>query len=381
MLKDKTAIVGIGETSFARTLPTTELELACCAIKAALDDAGIPASEVDAMGCFTQEQTPEFEIARNLGFGEVHFFSQVPYGGGAMCGAVGQVALAIAAGVARVGVVWRARKRGDPSKRQWAGVAARVSDHWKWSRPHGLLRPVDEVAVLMRRYMHEYGVTREQLSAVALTLRAYANRNPRAIMQGRGLSAEDYMNARMISHPLCIYDNCLESDGAIAVVLTCAERARDLRHVPAYVHAFSQGMSREHQLMTDFHGPDPLRSPSWATAANLWRQSDIGPEAVRLAQFYDAFSPMILFSLEAYGFCEVGAAGAFVASGGIAPTGRLPVNTSGGSLSEVYLHGANLVTEAVRQLRGDADSQIAGAETCLVTTCDSTPNGALLLRR
>lgn len=381
VLKDKVAIVGIGETRFAKVLPETELELACLSIKAALDDAGIPASQVDAMGCFTQENTPEFEIARNVGFGEVLFFGQTPYGGGAVCGAIGQVALAIAAGVATTGVVWRSRKRGDPSARQWAAVPSRVADHWKWSRPHGLVRPVDEIAVTMRRYMHEYGVTRAQLGEIALTLRDYANRNPRAIMHQRSLSAADYQQGRMISDPLCIYDNCLESDGSIAIVLTHVDQARGLQHTPVYIHAFSQGMSRQHQLMTDYHGPEPLRSSSWVTAANLWRQSDIGPKDVRLAQFYDAFSPLILFSLEAYGFCGPGEAGAFVANGGIGPGGLLPVNTSGGSLSEVYLHGINLVTEAVRQLRGTATTQIAGAENCLVTTCDSTPNGALLLRR
>jgi acetyl-CoA acetyltransferase len=379
--KDRVALVGIGETAFAKTLPQTEVQLACQAINAALADAGIAPAEVDALGCFTQEATPEFEIARNLGFGEVVYFSQVPYGGGAICGAVGQVALAIAAGVAKVGVVWRSRTRGDPGKRQWAGVGERVHDHWKWSRPQGLLRPVDEVAVMMRRYMHEYGVTRAQLGAVALALRAYANRNPRAIMRERPLGLDDYLDARMISDPLCLYDNCLESDGAIALVLARAEQARDLRQPPVYLHAFSQGMARQHQLMTDYHGPDPLRSSSWATAANLWRQSDFGPSEVDVAQFYDAFSPLVLFCLEAYGFCGRGEAGAFVAGGGIGPDGTLPTNTAGGSLSEVYLHGLNLVTEAVRQLRGSASTQIAGAETCLVTTCDSTPNGALLLRR
>lgn len=381
MFKDRTAIVGIGETAFAKSLPDTELALACQAIKAALYDAGIAASEVDAFGCFTQEVTPEFEIARNLGCGEVHFFSQVPYGGGAACGTAGQVALAIAAGIAEVGVVWRSRKRGDPSKRQWAGVGERVSDHWKWSRPQGLLRPVDEVAVMMRRYMHEYGASREQLAAVAMTLRDYANHNPRAIMRERLMTQSDYLNARMISDPLCLFDNCLESDGAIALVITSAERARDLRQQPVYIHAFSQGMARQHQLMTDYHGVDPLRSSSWATAANLWRQADFGPAQVDVAQFYDAFSPLILFSLEAYGFCGRGEAAQFVAGGGIGAGGALPANTSGGSLSEVYLHGFNLLTEAVRQLRGTADTQIPDAQTCLVSTCDSTPNGALLLRK
>jgi acetyl-CoA acetyltransferase len=139
-------------------------------------------------------------------------------------------------------------------------------------------------------------------------------------------------------------------------------------------------MSPQHQVMTDYHGADPLRSSSWTTAANLWRQSDIKPEDIDVAQFYDAFSPMVFYCLEAYGFCGRGEAAEFSANGGLGPRGRLPVNTSGGSLSEVYLHGMNLLTEAVRQLRGTAPCQIYNAETCLVTTCDSTPNGALVLR-
>ncbi|MGV3482268.1 MAG: thiolase C-terminal domain-containing protein [Sphingobium sp.] len=380
MLKDRTAIVGIGETPFSKNLEASEFQLACRAIKAALDDAGIHPSEVDALSCYTYEETPEFEIARSLGMGDVHYLSQSPHGGGAGCGAVGHLALAIAAGIAKVGVVWRSRKRGARSKRLWAGVQGTVTDHWKWSRPQGLLRPVDEVAVLTRRYMHDYGLTRAELAEVALTMRAYAQDNPRALMGGRALSLDDYLGARMISDPLCLFDNCLESDGAIALVLTTSERAADGPRRPVHIHAFSQGMKAQHQLMTDYHGADPLRSSSWSCAANLWRQSDIQPVDIDVAQFYDAFSPLVLFSLEAYGFCGRGEAGQFVARGGLRPGGKLPANTSGGSLSEVYLHGMNLMTEAVRQLRGDAHTQIAGAQTCLVTSCDTTPNGALVLR-
>ena len=380
MLKDSTAIVGIGETDFAKRLQDTEWGLACAAIKAALEDAGIEPSMVDAMGCFTQETTPEFEIARSLGFGDVHFFSQTAHGGGAACGVVGQVALAVASGVANVGVVWRSRKRGDPGKRQWAGVQERVTDHWKWSRCQGLLRPVDEIAITARRYMHDYQVTREQLAEVALTQRAYAAGNPRAIMRDRPMALGDYMAARMISEPLCLFDNCLESDGAIAMVIVRSEDVCAATQQPVYIHAFSQGLSPQHQLMTDFHGDDPLRSPSYTTAANLWRQSDIQAQDIDVAQFYDAFSPMVLYCLEAYGFCGRGEAASFIADGGMSLTGALPINTSGGSLSEVYLHGMNLLSEAVRQLRGCAANQVAGARACLVTTCDSTPNGALVLR-
>lgn len=380
MLKDQTAIVGIGETEFSRNLEESEFQLACRAIKLALDDAGIHPSEVDALSCYTYEETPEFEIARSVGMGGVHFLSQSPHGGGAGCGAVGQLALAIAAGVANVGVVWRSRKRGARSKRLWAGVRASVDDHWKWTRPQGLLRPVDEVAVLTRRYMHDHGLTREQLAEVALSMRAYAHNNPRALMGARPLSMDDYLGARMISDPLCLFDNCLESDGAVALVLVRSDRAADCRKPPVHIHAFSQGMKPQHQLMTDYHSADPLRSSSWTCAANLWHQSDIKAADIDVAQIYDAFSPLVLFSLEAYGFCGRGEAGDFIANGTLRPGGRLPVNTSGGSLAEVYLHGMNLMTEAVKQLRGEALTQIEGASTCLVTSCDTTPNGALVLR-
>ena len=143
----------MGQTVFAKSLPDSELELACEAIRSALDDAGIDPADVDALGSYTFEVTPEFEIARNLGLGELHAFSQSPYGGGAGCGAIGQVALAIAAGIANVGVVWRSRKRSAPGTRMWSSVEELVSDHWKWTRPAGLVRPVDEVARLAARYM------------------------------------------------------------------------------------------------------------------------------------------------------------------------------------------------------------------------------------
>ena len=380
MLKDKTAIVGIGETPFARMLEESEFQLACKAIKAALEDAGISPSEVDALSCFTYEKTPEFEVARAVGMGEVHYFSQSPHGGGAGCGAIGHLAMAIATGVAKVGVVWRSRKRGARASRLWTSVEDVVTDHWKWTRPQGLLRPVDEVAILTRRYMHEYGLTREQLAHVALSMRSFAANNPKALMGARPLSLEQYLDARMISDPLCLFDNCLESDGAIALVLVGSDRARDCAQRPVYIHAFSQGMRPQHQVMTDFHGEDPLRSSSWTCAANLWRQSDIKAADIDVAQLYDAFSSLVLFSLEAYGLCARGEAGQFAADGNLRLGGRLPVNTSGGSLAEVYLHGMNLALEAVKQMRGNALTQVTGAQTCLVTSCDTTPNGAIVLR-
>lgn len=379
--RDATAIVGIGQTRFGKGLEESELELACEAVGKALDDAGLRASDVDAVGSYTMEATPDFELARQMGFGDLHFFSQTGHGGGAAPGTVGHVALAVAAGVARVGVVWRARKRSGAASRVWGQTSQVITDHWKWSRPSGLLRPADEVAILTQRYFHEYGDARDALAEIAVQQRAYANANPNAQMRDRIMTREDYFAARKIADPLCLFDNCLESDGAVALVITSAEQARDLRQVPVHIHAFSQGLVQGHQSMSDFHRADTFQGCSAVAARNLWRQAAFGPCQVDVAQIYDAFSPLVLFSLEAYGFCGKGEAADFVRSGNLAADGALPVNTAGGGLSEAYVHGMNLVTEGVRQLRGDAATQIADAETCLVTGCDATPNGALLLRR
>ncbi|TAK53596.1 MAG: lipid-transfer protein [Gammaproteobacteria bacterium] len=379
MIKDRTAIVGIAETAFARRLEPSETELASMAILAALEDAGIAPSEVDAMSSYTMETTDENEIASNLGFGDIRFFSRVPYGGGAGCGAVLHLAMAVATGQANVAVAWRSRKRGS-GPRVWATSKDRLGDGYKYTRPYGLVRPVDELAVLTRRYMHEYGATRDHLANVALACRRMANNNPRATMYSRPLTREQYMAARWIAEPLCLYDNCLETDGALACVIVSAERARDGRHRPVYIHAGAQGMSAPHpRMMNDFCGT-PLRSPSYAAAHGLWLNSDLKPGDIRVAQIYDAFTTMVLLSLEAYGFCGRGEGAAFTENGALELGGRLALNTSGGSLSEAYVHGFNLINEGVRQMRGTSVNQVPGADSCLVTSADDVPNGALILR-
>ncbi len=382
MLKDRVAIVGIGQTAFGKGLEHTELSLACQAISAALDDAQIAPSEVDGLASFTMEPGREVDVARNVGLGDITFFTQVGYGGGAGCGVVLQAAMALATGQCRVAVAWRARKRAAKSSRPWSQVPQRLRDHWQWSRPWGLLRPVDEVAMLTRRYMHEYHATRDHLANVAIAFRKHANRNPEATMYEKTLTREQYMEARWISEPLCLFDNCLETDGALAIVMVPAERAPDLPQPPVYLHSGAQGLPAQHQTMINYFNDDPLEGPSWAAAAQLWRTADFGPGDVQVAQIYDAFSPLIPLSLEGYGFCERGAGGDFTNDGALEwPAGRLPTNTSGGGMSEAYVHGFNLVLEGVRQMRGTSTAQVDGASTCLVTSGEGVPTSALLLRR
>ncbi len=380
-IKDRVAIVGIGQTAFGKGLADSELSLACQAIAAALDDCGIAPAEVDGLASFTMEPFREQEVARNVGLGDISFFSQIGYGGGAGCATILHAAMAVAAGQCSVAVAWRARKRADKASRVWAQTPRVLSDEWQWSRPWGLLRPVDEVGMLMRRYMHEFGATRDHLANVALAFRKHANRNPAATMYERPLTREEYFASRWISEPLCLFDNCLETDGALATVLVSAERARDLPQRPVYVHTGAQGLPPQHQSMVNYYNDDPLSGASAAAAAALWRHADFGPADVKTAQIYDAFSPLIPFTLEGYGFCGRGEGAAFTDGGALEwPDGRLPTNTSGGSLSEAYVHGFNLVLEGVRQLRGTSTSQVADADTCLVTSAEDVPTSALLLR-
>lgn len=382
--QDRAAIVGIGSTEFAKQLEQSETVLALRAIKAALDDAGIAPAQVDGLSSYTLEKTEEIEIARNLGLGDVTYFGQVGYGGGAGCAVVGQAAMAVVTGQCNVAVAWRSRKRGSAASRPWAstgaGTAGRVAGNPQWSRPFGLLRPVDEIAMLTRRYQHELGATRDHLANVALAFRRHANHNPAAMMHDRPLTREDYFAARWVSEPLCLFDNCLESDGASAVVIARADRAADGPHPPARVHAWAQSLPQQHQTMTNFFVDDPLRGPAWACARQLWSLADIGPSDVDVAQLYDAFSPLILLSLEGYGFCERGEAGPFTDDGGLEVGGRLPTNTAGGGMSEAYLHGFNLITEAVRQVRGTSTNQVDEARWSLVTSGEGVPTSALLLR-
>ena len=380
-LAGRTAVVGIGQTAFGKGLPDTELVLALRAIRAALDDCGIDPSEVDGLASYTMEPDREVEVGRNLGLGDITWFSQVGYGGGGGCATVLHAAAAVATGQCNVAVAWRSRKRADKASRVWAQSPDVLADYLQWSRPPGLLRPADEIAMLMRRHMHEYGTTRAQLAEVALAFRAHAQRNPGAAMHGRPLTLDAYLDARWISEPLCLFDNCLESDGAAAVVLVAAERARDLPQPPVLVHAGAQGLPRQHNVMAAYFSDDPLRDgPSSAAAPLLWSRADVGPADVRVAQLYDAFSPLVLFSLEGYGFCGRGESGPFVEGGTLGPGGALPTNTAGGSMSEAYLHGFNLITEGVRQVRGTATGQVPDADVCLVTSGECVPTSALLLR-
>jgi acetyl-CoA acetyltransferase len=235
---------------------------------------------------------------------------------------------------------------------------------------------------MARRHMIEYGSTPEQLGAIALACRDRALANPCAQMHGRPLTMDDYLSARMISSPLRLYDYCLETDGAAALVVTSSDRARDGRHGAVLVHAVAQASVPGTQPGVMF--PALMRESitslsSRAVAETLWARSGLGPEDVDVAQLYDCFTITLLLQLEDYGFAKRGEGGGFAAEGGIGLEGPLPCNTSGGHLSEGYIHGMNHIVEGVRQVRGTSTAQVPGAEVSLVTSAPPPASSALIL--
>ncbi len=224
-----------------------------------------------------------------------------------------------------------------------------------------------------RRRMHEYGTTSRQFGAVAVACRKHANMNPMALMYGRTLTIEDHQSSRMIYHPFRLYDCCLETDGGAAIVITSAERAGDSRHRPAYIMAAVQSLSPQLENRWSVTETATRRS-----AGRLFEMAGVTPRDIDVAQIYDHFSAMVIFTLEDLGLCKRGEGGPFVEEGGIEIGGELPVNTAGGHLSEAYVHAVNHIIEGVRQIRGVSTAQVPDAELALV---DSDGLGTLILRR
>ena len=385
----RTAIAGIGATEFSKESGRSELQLAVEAAAAAINDAGLVPSDVDGFVTYTLDGSPEVDLARCLGVGELRFVSRTPYGGGGACATVQHAAMAVSSGVAEAVVCYRAFNersgvrfgrgvRPEPVGATVPAEAARRSFY----RPFGLATPAGPSAMVARRYMHDFGATSEDFGRVAVAMRRAAATNPKAWFHGRPITLEDHQSSRWVVEPLRLLDCCQESDGGVAVLVTSLERARDLRRPPAVIAAAAQGSADGQESMTSFYRPSISASPELEVAAReLWRMSGIGPEDVDVAVLYDHFTPFVLMQLEALGFCGRGEAAAFVADGSIELEGVLPVNPHGGQLGEAYIHGMNGMNEAVRQIRGAAANQIKDVQRVLVTAATGTPTSALVLAR
>jgi acetyl-CoA acetyltransferase len=374
-IHDKTAIVGVGATPYykrAESLPQSQLELAAKAILAALDDAGLKIQDVDGLAYYCGGLDSAM-LAQVLGIPEVRFTATLTGGGGGSAGSIGLAAAAIVSGHADVVVSVLSLQQpgldrlGTGNSSMYPKTAVPERD---FIDPSGLIGPGQAFGLLAKRHMHLYGTEREHFAEVAISTRENAARRETALMR-KPMTREDYFEAPLIADPLCLFDFCLETDGAVAIVTTSAERANDLRHDPVLVSASAQGGSgRWGSSITWMNMEDEVFASSGhrSLAPQLYERAGCRPADVDVALIYDHFSPLVIMQLEDYGFCEIGEGGPFVADGNIRwESGSLPVNTHGGNLSEGYIMGMTHVMEAVEQLRGTAVNQVDGAEVALVT--------------
>ncbi|MFF7944655.1 thiolase [Nocardia gamkensis] len=387
------AIVGIGATPYYKrgeSLPRTINELACEAILAACEDAGLSVRDIDGFAYYSgalagyTEKLDTADFVEILGTPEVRFTAALTSGGGGSAGAIDLARAAIVAGNARVVVTVMALQQ---SKQRLGTVFSAMDPDpiSSFLMPSGLAGPGHLMSVLARRHMHQYGTRREAFAEIAMSTRANAANRPGA-MHRNPLTLEEYFNARMISEPLCLYDFCQETDGAVAVITTGADMARDLRQKPVPVVAAAHGGVREWGRAFAWMGmPDEYFASSGnkPIADRLYQQAGITSADIDVALLYDHFTPMVLMQLEDYGFCQKGEGGPFVESGAIRyEGGSIPVNTHGGQLSEAYVVGMTHIMEGVEQMRGTAINQVADAELALVTGGPaSIPVSGLILGR
>jgi acetyl-CoA acetyltransferase len=383
-IKDKAAIVGIANTEFSKNSGRSELQLSCEAVAAALDDAGLKPSDVDGMTTFTMDTSDEIELARAVGIGDLNFYSRVPHGGGAATGLIHQAVMAVATGMAETVVCYRSLN-GRSGHRFSGGVSGEITTsdtiHWGWYMPFGLLTPASWVAMYTQRYMHLTNCTKDSLFEVAYTMRQHAATNPASLFYQQPFDRAEYDAQKKIVDPFQLYDCCLESDGASAVIITTTERAKDLKQPGVVIKGVGQGAAANMESMTSFYRDEIAAIPSMDIAAkDAYAQSGLGPDDIDAAVIYDAFTPIVHWQLESWGFCERGGAHDFIMDGSLRLDGRLPCNTHGGQLSEAYIHGVNGIVEAARLVRGSSVNQPKKPiNHALVTSGVGVPTGGAIL--
>jgi acetyl-CoA acetyltransferase len=355
-LRNRVAVAGVGRTTWGKLPGNSPEDLGIWALDAALEDCGLERADIDGL---IVSRIPDYQIFCEMTQIRPRFVNVTP-GQGRMSGATIQMAaLAIAAGMCEtVALVYGNNGRSAGAKYGGTGDRYGGAGGGAWF-PYGMTSPGAAHAMMFARHRHLYGTTADQLAHVALTFRDHAALNPGAVMRER-ITLEDYHASRFIVDPLHVFDYCLINDGGVALILTTAERARDLRKKPVYIRGFAQA--------TQLPGSDIPPEDFWHGAmgrvsAEVEAMSGTGKADLSAAMIYDNFSPTVLFSLEGFGFCPVGESGAYVADGNLRLGGALPTNTSGGHLSESYMQGWALNLEAVLQIRGECDArQVAGAD-------------------
>lgn len=385
-LSGKAAITGVGETSFATGSSRNRLELALEAIIAAAADAGIAAADIDGIVRYSIDGSGNDQVlVSNLGIKDLSYSVEIPFYGGSGAAAVGAAASAVASGLARNVIVYRAFTLYDMThfaKRNSATVWAMEGGVADFMRPYGWLSMMDTYALTYESHRAKYGTTTEQLGAIAVAIRKAANRNPNAILRDVPLTLEDHANARPVSGRLTVDDVTLsDCEGAAAILVSSVDQGRDSGNKPVVIMGAASGLGPNPSLNWEMHlfKSDPTVSPASYVAPRVFGMAGVTPADIDVAQIYDCATVNVLLQLEDYGFCAKGEGGSFVEDGNVELDGALPITTSGGMLAEASIHGFNHVIEGAKQIRGTSTSQVGDAELCLVTSSVPTPTSAVIL--
>jgi acetyl-CoA acetyltransferase len=370
----QTAIVGIGQTEFSKHSGRSELQLAVEASKAALDDAGLTPLDIDGTITFKEDTNDETALIRCLGVPELRWTARTTGGGAGASATVQLAAAAVASGAAKAVLIYRAfnersgQRFGQPIG-SYGGGLPKQDIHFSF----GLDTPAKIYSLWYQPYMAKYGVTNEDLADYVVIARAHAATNPRAWYYQKPITKAHHQNSRWIVEPvLRLLDCCQESDGGVALIVTSAEHAKDLRQPAVRVRGAAQSHLHNGDVLFNYYRRDlTVFDEVTSVSAQLWKQSGLAPKDIDVALIYENFSPIVFMTLEGHSFCGPGEAKGFIKDGQIGLRGSLPVNTHGGLLGEGYIHGVNNLLEGVRQIRGTAANQVAGAEHVLVSASRS----------
>ena len=386
----KAAITGIGMSEVGRNTMRPAISLLADAALEALADAGLTREDIDGITTYPGRSDTSPGMSP-LGVGEVRNalglktrWHSSSGEGPAQMSPLMIAAMAVSTGQARHVLVFRAltesssqsagRRASIP-----AGAGGRLSGWTSWLLPMGALSASTWAAQFATRIMHEHGLMREHLGMIATSQRSNAQFNPRALMHGKTLSMEDYMAARPITTPLCLFDCDIPIDGACVIIVSAADAARDTRKVPIRIEAMGAALQAKDSWD---QRPDLTTMASHDAAADMWLRTDLKPRDVDVLGLYDGFSIFVPMWIEALGFCGKGEAPGFIAEGNITLTGRYPVNTGGGQLSAGRLHGYGLLHEVCTQLWNEGGGrQVKEARTGVVGMGGGPLAGAVLLRR
>lgn len=365
LFRGRTAVAGIGQTPYYKrgTSPDAELKLAIRAIVAACEDAGISPKDVDGFVSYGSERNDGQRIMPALGTREMRFGALVWTHGGGIPGALSLAAGAILTGQAETVAVYRAMAENSGQRLR---VAVTQADTPAQYLVNGLDAPAQECALRTQRMLEADGVPAAAQRAMSLVAYRHAQSNSGAVGYGRPLDEGTYDDSRWISEPYHLFDCSRENDAGVAVIVTSAERAKDLAQPPAYILSAPMGAAGTWGARQENH--EPYSSAGFIPVARrMWAESGYGPADVAVAQVYDNFAGLAVAAVIDHGFCTSAEAGEFFTVDNLsAPGGRLPVNTSGGNIAEGFIHGMGLVNEAVRQIRGTSTNQVPDVNLSLM---------------